>query len=290
MGRRRKSDKIEKKPAPRPTTCSKDRQFELRELIEKNETLHKINTHRVDLLSRRKNKEMSLLNLSFLKEIIKNTDSFVSDESQPRSWTYPRIKESNHEICTIDLTYNDYSDYEPIIRYSETYGKDINIEYQKIQKLKEITEYIIEHKDEYVIKKKAIVNRYDNYISIIDISKCYIIFQESKKEMEEIQDHLKFEPGLQYIFDSSVKIKTGKKAKDKDYIKKLKIISTTKEFCEYEVELRRYNENDSIVTKQLRHKKYIVLEILKKNPYTFEKSVERSKKLERLLVECEESY
>lgn len=290
MRRRNRTEKIEVKPAPRPKTCSKDRQFELRELIEKNEALYIINKHRSERLSRRKNNEMMSLDLSFLKEIISNTNSIVSDPEQYRSHTYPKIKDGDetHDICTIDLSYNDYCGYEPRIKYSETYSKSIVVELKKIEKLKEITEYIIGHKEEYIIKKKAIVDRYNSLSNSIDVSKCYSIWRQSLKDLEEIRDHLKFEPGLQYIFKNNLKIQTGKKVGDTDYIKKLKIIKTTKEFCEYEVELRRWHENDTIVTKQLRHKKYIVLNLLK-TEYTFEKSVVRSKKLERLVAESEES-
>lgn len=178
-------------------------------------------------------------------------------------------------LCHINLNIN-RNDMNIIIDYNDWYNNDLKTQLDKLKYLSIIHDRTLILQDEYFKEINKIKDKYYNLINKIDNVNCYNIWQKEQKEYDNIQDELKFEIGLKYIFDDYIRFNYSNSRWDIYYIKSLQIIRTTPKYVFIKIQTKKSSM-------EFRVKKYKILNILRKNKYTFEKNVERTKKIKRLL-------
>jgi hypothetical protein len=285
--------------------CSKEHQIELRQIIDEQKSIYDTNNYRKQLLNTRRNQEIEIFSLNLFRKIYKDIpviyqkyidyqnvivepdfDDLSYDNISFLHGQLKRAKIKNNygeivELCDIEIseTYNINNKYTFRLRFSDDYGKTLSQTAEKLRYLTTAADRFSSLEDDYVSGRNKINYKYDDLCNKIDTRDCYDKWKFAEKEMESIQDHLKFEPNLVYIFNGTPHFQYGRRKRtDSTYIKKLKIIKTTPAYTFIE-----YQSSYSETWQSCRLKKEKVLQLIKNNSYTFEKNVERTKKLERLL-------
>lgn len=283
--------------AKKKQDLSKERQKELLKIIDENKSIYNINKKRRELLSRRMNYEIMKLNNEFFVKVYMNipiyynkTPDFTDLSFDNQNWLYGQLESSKLKIvdeidlCEIKIKDNYYEDMKIEINYSNIYSwknNDLKTQSIKVKYLSTIYDRVLILEDEHINKIKQIKSKYKKLIDVIDKNTSFYIWKKSEKEYEHIQNQLKFEPGLKYIFDHTATL--YKSSGVKYYMKWLKMIKTTPQYVFIEFENSLYNAE----IKTIRIKKHKVLSVLKNNKYHFEKNVVRSKKLDRILSNLE---
>ena len=275
-----------KRPKKSPVDVDRNTQIGLRSIIDENRELVLKNEQRVRNLNARRNREIITLDVDFFKKVYENiplsTPITIENHVNIR---IPKImyNYAQYDLCTIDLNYYSARVESYRITYSNNWDFISDLEYNKIQYLNIIFKNFKLYHDDFITIRNGIEKKYNDLCSKIEVNLYYRNINDAENKLNKILDHLKFEPGLKYIFKTgNVKMHWGTKRWDYDYIKSLEIIQTSPAYCTFNVIL---SNNDKV--KEYKKKKDVVLSLLK-NEYTFEKNVERSKKIERLILESDE--
>jgi len=282
---------------------SKERQLKLREIIDTEKNIYDINLSRRRNLEYRKDNEICRLSVSFLRKVYtnipivhKNKDgefhlNYNDNSNNNQQFLFTELKSTKikykgelFKLCEIEIETDWWStkDVTIKVRYSDDWERNLIFQSQKLKHLSSIHDRVIVLQEDYISKRKNIENYYFHLMNKLDICECRDKYRDAENQLNVILDHLKFEPGLEYLFDSNARFHYGKRRRDCYDIKRLKVLKTTNQYAFVKIMV---NWSDVYGEKEYRMKKVKILEVLKSNKYHFEKNVERKKKLERLLEE-----
>lgn len=280
---------------------SKERQLKLREIIDIEKNIYDTNLGRRRNLEYRKDNEICRLSVSFLRKVYtnipivhKNKDgefhlNYNDNSNNNQQFLFTELKSTKikykgelFKLCEIEIETDWWKDVTIKVRYSDDWERNLIFQSQKLKHLSSIHDRVIVLQEDYISKRKNIENYYFHLMNKLDICECRDKYRDAENQLNVILDHLKFEPGLEYLFENAAYFKYGKRRRDYFNIKKLKIIRTTNQYAFVKIMV---NWSDVYGEKEYRMKKVKILEVLKSNKYHFEKNVERKKKLERLLEE-----
>ena len=274
-----------KRPKKSPIDIDINIQIDLRKIIDDNRAILLVNEERLRKLNSRLSREIMTLDVEFFTKVYNGipliTPITIENYNNIKNPRFQVGDDDTGELCSIDLNYYSSRIDNYRITYSTNWNFNMELETKKIEYLNIVFKNFKEYYTDFIDVRSSITKKYNNLCAKIEVNEYYRKINDSESKLNKILDHLKFEPNLKYIFNNTVRVYHGTGRWDY-YIKTLEIVETTPAYCKFNV----YTDSKNDKPIELKKKKQVVLDLLKSNEYTFEKNIERSKKLERLILEA----
>jgi len=276
----------------------------LRKVYEENLKIYNKNLARRYGLERRKENEKNISNTKFLKKLLKDIPVMINENEEYSlfnpcvSMEETRLKiegiSNILKICEFRID-EDWRTSESTIKLRYVDENNFHIQWEKLknQYINLIMDRIFILQDDWKKERIKIHNKYINLINSIDINTSGNIYETTNKELEEISRFQKLLPGNKYTFESTAMYFYGRTKKWKrrsvntEYhrINTIEILKNSPQYTFVRVEYSGYQ--NEIIKKEYREKKSYILSLLRDNNHKLDLNCERTKKIERLLVEIE---
>ena len=231
----------------------------IKKIISDNEELLKINYLRSRKLNKRCDNELNILTEQFYNNIFKNFNII-------------RINH-NFKIIIDDIKYHFCSIYiEDDIEISFSSGDNFDIDILILNYLSQLYNTIKIYKDDFISKRRRIIDKYTILKSKIEIKKHEDVLSQNKTELNKLIGLQLLELGNGYVFDGRTKI-----SKNSFRVYSFKINKIFKKNVELEI-YDRYNNKLF-----LKYDRELIIKFLKNNKFEYDTNTARKLKLRNIL-------